>query len=164
MTMDSAKSIANSMVRKKKEEIQILKKEIGQIVKDEYLKSVPNSVLISFEEHKNYMKSNSYIYLQGAGFTNDQVQLFEDVPSQVNSIYFVVPEKISKKVQLLINKQKTKQEEVERLFKSIKNALISLRTFKAIRLHFPEASEHLPGQDKPMLPAINLDVIRQQLQ
>lgn len=162
ITNQLAEEIAKAMVAKKEESLKNLKGEISKKVSDEILRLVPKGIQELYAKFPKYFRTTSSIQLTGNGCNYEWISLDQDIPVQ-NTNYFNPEPKFAKDIILLINKKDKFKKELEELKLSIENALKQLRTFKNVRESFPEAAEFLPPDGKPMLPALNLDIIRKNL-
>lgn len=162
ITQQLAKDISKSMLAKKNEKLAELRKNISETTREEILKDVPEKVLYFYEEYPNFVATTSYVYLNGNGCNRECVSI-KPIPHKGGTLHKDVTPEFGAVITKLINKESKLRNEIYDLGKSIENALIQLRTFKNVRASFPEAAQYLPPDDKPLLPALNLDIIRQQL-
>lgn len=162
ITNQLAEEIAKSMTAKKKEDLKKLEDEISEKTIAEISRLAPKGIQELYEKFPKYFRTTSAVQLTGNGCNYEWVTLNKDVPVQ-NTSYFHPEPEFGKAIILLINKKDKFKKEINALESSIENALKQLRTFKNVIASFPEAAEFLPPDGKPMLPALNLDIIRQQL-
>jgi hypothetical protein len=160
ITNDLAESIAKTMTAKQSQTIEELKSKQKQITLDYIMKGIPKEVKELFDKNSKYLNYNSGVRFWGNGCQGLYVNIGKHPTDGLN----ITPEpEFAKELVKLDNAIQKKQDALYELKQSIENALKAMRTFKRVRVDFPEAGEFLPPDGKSMLPAINLSSIRQQL-
>lgn len=163
ITNEMAEQIAKAMTSEKLEAIKKLESEISEKTREEVLKTIPKEVKDFFKKFPEWTQRDGSVRLNGNGCDHERVRV-ETVPSKNNgTVYHNPSNEFASEILKLINKRDKLKNDLSTLKKSIENALKQLRTFKKIREAFPEAAEFLPKDNAPMLPCINLDVIRKNL-
>lgn len=157
-----AESVAKQMTDVLLEEIQIKKDEIAEIVKTDYLATVPNEVKEFFKIHPKWVESGRYIYFEGVGLKYSCANLDNYIP-QYNQNTIKISDESAAKVAKLQNDIKDLESKHKRLYKNTLEILLNLKTDKKIREQFPAAIEYLPKDSEPFVPMLPIKDVMAEL-
>lgn len=160
-----ATQIAKELTANRLQEIEKLGNEISALVRAEYKKTIPQTVLRLFAKEPSYFRKTTSLRLYGNGFSGKPVSFKEALPDSDSDKWETilnVDTELGKKLAALVNKREKMVEERETLRKEIESALLTLRSFKAIQDNFPEAIPFLPKSNSAAL-IPNLTGIRKKL-
>lgn len=163
ITKDIAKRVSEAMVSEKRKEAKELDIKFKSEVRKIALEKIPIKVIIMFEgEHKDYIETSSHVILDGHGFSRRWVSI-ERIPSKGNNTVELTKEQ-GEKLWKAENKKKEAEQKVDELELEIYNALYySLKTYKNVEKHFPEAYNYLPQLSTSTALSVNLDWLRQKV-
>lgn len=157
-----AENIAEKMTGKLLDEIDLKKNTISDIVKAEYLGTVPDQVRELFKTHSKWIESGKYIYFEGVGLKSSCATLSEYVP-QYNQTRIILSEESAVKVAKLQDEIIDLQRKHKRLYKNTLEILLNLKTYKKIEDQFPAAAEYLPNLSDPLVPMLPIKDVMAEL-
>ena len=160
ITKELASSIAEQLLKPKKEAITALKKERKDIVSDLYFNELPVEIRKAFEKYPAYFSRQSSVRIHGPGFGYECYELSKSLPQIDHSLS--VDEKTGNVIKKLSNKIEKLQQEYRVMESEIENALLALRTYKNVEKEFPEAASYLPEKHTTAL-IVNISSIREKL-
>lgn len=167
ITKELAENISMFLVKKKREELALVVDKLNLSLIDLYKSRYTPKEVIDFDQKfPGYVRKKSSFYLNGNGFRHDYIDLGGNsfiVNPEIGTILEPTPQE-AKDIQKKQRSISVERKQINDLQSSIYNALLSLKTFKAVRENFPEAAELLPAESNPsLLPSLNLSSIREQL-
>lgn len=167
ITKQIAEEVAKAMTAEKAKNVTDLKDRFKQSVEEIALLRVPETVTKLFKDSslRAYISQSDYVYLHSHGFNFRGVRLKNPVPVNKgqNSLELTALE--GKFLWNLEKEYKKAEEGLEELTQEIYFTLLhTLKTYKKVQDHFPEAFEHLPKVGTPTSLAINLDALRHKIQ
>lgn len=164
MSISKEKSLqfANILLAKKQKKVNELEKFVSNLVRTEYMKTLPKEVLKAFEDAilAPYINTVSAISLVGNGF-NWNHKSVEKMPKAkgTNSVW-----QPSKQVAERIKKHDNSLDALKKDLKDsrakLQLAIFGLRTPKRILEVFPELESELGSLEKPQTAVINVKEIR----
>lgn len=163
ITKQIAEDVSKAMTAEKRKAATELEIAFKDEVRKTALSRLPKKVIELFEsEFKPYMKRTGYAKLCGNGFNYNTVY-FSDIPTNDNNS-LVLTEEEGEKLSKMEWSYKNSKDEVKKLEEKIFNALyFTLKSYKNVEAHFPEAYEHLPKLSTSTALTINLDKLRQEI-
>jgi flagellar motor component MotA len=166
VTIDLINQIVDKLMIPHEEVVVKMELELKKICVEEHMKFVPKEVLKLFRDDKlrQFVNKNSYIRLTNE-FNCKHVYINEiekhGVPSIEDKYYLEIEdEKTFKKLMLLTNGIDDKYSQMSKLKQDIENTLRSLKSYKNIQAHFPEAAYYLPKQGGCTAIAVNMEDLR----
>jgi len=157
-----AETISKKLAKPAIDKATNLKKDYHNIIKEEYMKTIPEPVLLMFEEYPKYIVRSSSIKL-GWTYSYDTVWLDKSVPQTEAGAYFTPKGNAIDKITKAKHAKEKAQEEADELEAKIYTTLINLGTFKEVEKHFPEAFAYLPKKDQCTAISINVEALRNEL-
>jgi len=161
ITKEIAHATAVSLLSKKKDKLEGLKKQLQDKVTEAVRKTIPADVLEVFSEHPCYFKVNSQTRLVGSGFGYDYFSLNQTLP-KTDAHNPKIEEKEASKIVALHNKIEEAEKEYKRLRTEIEVALFAFRTYANVEKEFPEAFALLPTKVSQAV-MVNISSIRSQI-
>ena len=165
ITKQIAEDTAKAMTAEKANEVKKLKGEFKEAVRQVALLRVPEAVKAfhSEKEFEPYVNMQSYFNLCGHGFEYKGVYV-EDIPWNCD------PNRLDLSLEegkLLWDMEKA-YENADKKTKELKSQIFvalyeTLKTYKKVEEHFPEAFVHLPKLSTSTALSINLDALRQKI-
>lgn len=163
ITKQIANDVTRSLMREKNETLKSMKNEFSEMVRNQYLKGIPKEIQEFFEKHRGFAKNSCTVYLTAHGFNRKNVSI-KEAPGCMSHPSISLDAKTGDKLFKFDSKIETMNKENDELFTSIENALLNLKTFKAVEKEFPEAVPFLPkyvGVSTALV--VNLSSIREKL-
>jgi hypothetical protein len=162
ITKEIASAVAKELVQPKQEEKMVLQALLKDHLRNYFLTTIPEDVLIEFHKNPNYFNTTHSIRIQGEGITDsyNYYSIGEELPYSRKTDRVLLPPKVAAAAVKLIDAIKDKKYEIEKLIKEIEVALYNLRTYKNVENEFPEAFKRLPPTPLTTALAINLKDIR----
>lgn len=160
ITKELAEQVAFKMTVEKKKEVEFLRKELQDYIRNYAISLLPKEVLKMFKSHPEYFSKQSNIQFVGNGFHYDSFYFGDSLPIKDAR---TLPDNTTAKAVLSIkNKLDIKEKEVRCLNSEIANALYNLRTYSNVEKNFNEAFAFLPKVKNESL-IVNVDSIRKKL-
>ncbi len=166
ITKQIAENTAKAMTAEKAKEAEALKLEFREIVRAVALKRVPEAVQALYRENefKPYLITREYFALNGHGFSYRGAYTDQEIPWSGKSNALELSREEGKILWELEKNYKKAEDRVLELRDEIEVALYdTLRTYKKVQEHFPEAFEYLPKLSSSTALSINLDTLRQKI-
>jgi len=166
ITKDLINQIVNKLMIPHDEAKVKMELELKKICVEEHMKFIPKEVLKLFRDDKlrQFVKRDNYIRLTSEfNYRNVYINEIEKygVPSIEDKYYLEISdEKTHKKLMTLKNSIDDKYSQMSKLRQDIENTLRSLRTYKNIQTHFPEAAYYLPKDGGCTAIAVNMEDLR----
>lgn len=163
ISQDNAQAIANKMTEAKQKKVSELYDDYINAVKEAYEMQLPKEVMAFFQKFPSYCETTTSIKLDSHGFNREYVGIKGALPSTTGySAELDLNAKLADRLNKLRNKWDAATKAYKKLNLDIKTALLSLKTYKAIRENFPEAVPFLPERETMAL-AVNFSEIRKEL-
>lgn len=166
ITKQIAEDTAKAMTAEKANEVKKLKGEFKEAVRQVALLRVPEAVKAfhAEKEFEPYVNMQSYFSLCGHGFEYKGVYV-EDIPwncGQGNRL------DLSKEEGKLLWDMEKAYKNADKKTKELESQIFvalyeTLKTYKKVEEHFPEAYQHLPKLSGVTALSINLDALRQKI-
>ena len=166
ITKQIAEDVSKAMTAEKRKAANELKEKFQVIVTAMAFERVPESVqtLFGHVDTKRYIANRGECQLTGGGFDYRWVNFTSPIPFQDNSNCLTLNEAQGRLLWRLEDDYKKAKEEVDNLKDEIYVTLLyTLKTFKKVEEHFPEAFVHLPKLSGVTALSINLDALRQKI-
>lgn len=166
ITKQIAEDVSRAMTAEKRKAANELKEKFQQVVSEMAFERVPESVqtLFGTPDTRRYIVQRDSCQLTGGGFDYKWVNFPTPIPFQDNNNCLTLNEAQGRLLWRLEDSYKKAKLEVDNLKDEIYITLLyTLKTFKKVQDHFPEAFEHLPKVGTPTSLAINLDALRQKI-
>ena len=165
ITKSIAENVAIAMTKQKQDEITKVGREMADIVQDYVVKCLPKEVKSFYKSHPKWVNKSSFFVVRGVGIGYYINQETDELPIQNHDKIVVLPDSEAVKYMALFNRKKDLKDEVSALVADIKNALLTMRTYKRIEEQWPEAFALIPKDEakKPTGVAINLSDIKKRL-
>lgn len=166
ITKQIAEDVSKAMTVEKVKEVELLKARFKAAVTRVALKRVPNVVqgLFVETELKPYFNTRNYFALKDQGFHLTGVYADQDIPWHGGSNVLELSQEEGTFLWNFEKEYKTADLKVQELREEIEVTLYhTLRTYKKVQDHFPEAFEHLPKLSGVTALSINLDALRQKI-
>lgn len=154
LTKSMAEDVAKDMTQKIKNDIAAKEDQKAEIVKEVYLKTVPQKVKDFFAEFPKWTSTHSYIRFEGVGVKYECMHLGVQLPMYDNTT-ILLDEETSNKIEAINREISDLKKKHQRLYKNTLEILLNLKTYKKITEQFPIAVDYLPqsnGNLVPMLP------------
>ena len=166
ITKQIAEEVAKAMTAEKAKNVADLKGLFTKTVEEIALTKIPEAILKIIQDPNlcRYLQLTDYVHLNDYGFHYKGVCLEEAIPCTQRNSVLSLTENEGKLLWNLEQKYKKAKKEVEDLHQEIYFTLLhTLKTYKKVQDHFPEAFEHLPKVGTPTSLAINLDALRHKI-
>lgn len=166
ITKQIAEDTAKAMTAEKVKEAELLKARFKAAVTRVALKRVPEAIQALYRENefKPYLISRNYFSLHGHGFSYRGVYADQDIPWHGGSNVLELSQEEGTALWNFEKEYKTADLKVQELREEIEVTLYhTLRTYKKVQDHFPEAFVHLPKLSGVTALSINLDALRQKI-
>ena len=162
ISKNKATEVATQLLSKKKQVVNDSLEKFSEYVYECWHKSLPVQVRDCFRDYPEHFNSGSTMYLNGNGFNHFGFNTPKGKYAiyKGTACYVQLLPKEAEKAKQLQNDWIDKNKEYSNNVIKIEAALFSLRSFKAIEKHFPEAMKYLPNVVKNEV-AINFDELRQ---
>lgn len=162
ITKEVAEQVAKNLIEPKVQEKAKLSQLLTNHLRDYYLTTIPEDVLIEFHKNKDYFSTCYSIRIQGEGVSDAYTyySIGEELPTSNKKDRIQLPPKTAEKAVKLIDSIRDKKTEIEKLSREIQIALYNLRTYKNVETEFPEAFKYLPEAKVNTALAINIKDIR----
>lgn len=161
ITIYKSEQVAGKLTEHIKKQMINIDKEFSGIVNEYIEKNTPDKVVECFKSNPEYFAKGDYnsVYFNGQHIGYSRII----TPIKYNANCVEVGDgKVGNKLVRIKQRQEKLEQKRDQLFREIKGALLSLRTYKKISEQFPEAVEYLDEPVKNEL-VVNLDSIRKQL-
>jgi hypothetical protein len=168
ITKQIAEDTAKAMTAEKAKEAAALKLKFQQAVMNIAWERVPQEVqnlyASNITNHKNYIVTRREFQLIGYGFDYKWVYVPEPIPFRDCENVVKLSKEEGDLLWQLEKTYKTAEKVVSELKLEIQVTLCdTLRTYKKVEEHFPEAFVHLPKLSTSTALSINLDALRQKI-
>lgn len=162
ISKDKSLQFANILLAKKKKKVDELEKFVSNLVRSEYMKTLPKEVLEAFESKslKPYINTTSSVSLVGNGFNWNHIAV-ERMPhiEQCNTVW--QPNKaLAERIKKHDDNLSTLKKDLKDSRFKLQAAIFGLRTPKRILEVFPELESELGSLEKPTTAIINVKEIR----
>ena len=167
ITKQIAEDTAKAMTAEKRKAANDLKSIFEMAVSDIAWERVPDCIrdMSLADSTKNYIVKRAECQLHGNGFEFKWVNFPSPIPFKYNESLLNLSSAEGKVLWNLENDYKKAKQDVDNLKEEIYITLLyTLKTFKKVQDHFPEAYEFLPKTETPTSLAINLDALRHKIQ
>lgn len=165
ITKQIAEDVSKAMTAEKRKAANELKDRFRDAVRNAALSRVPKQVVELFNnsEVRPYMNYNNSVQLSGNGFNYKWVTISE-IPYKGNSCGLDITSEEGKTLWEMDHAYKQAEDEAKELEREIFTALYAtLKTYKNVEKHFPEAFEHLPKLSSRTALSINVDALRKKI-
>lgn len=164
ITKQIAADVAKKLLSKKNDELSEMQKQLSAKALEFYLETVPSDVLNLYKKEPSYMQSASSITLRGYGFSTENIYFGKNAPSKSQySAYADLSQEANKTLRSLKDKVSDFKKEYDKTRIELEAALFSLRTYKNVEIHLPEATPFLPKKNDCTSLAINFDDLRNKI-
>ena len=165
ITKQIAEDVSKAMTADKRNAAKELKDKFREAVRNAALSRIPNQVVELFNnsEIRPYMDQKNSVKLIGNGFNYKWVSISE-VPHKSGDSCLELFIEEGKTLWEMERAYNLAEDEVKELDLEIYTALYAtLKTYKNVEKHFPEAFEHLPKLSASTAISVNLDTLRQKI-
>lgn len=158
ITIYNAEQIATKLTEKNEKSIKDVRDKMKELIIDYCVKSTPESIKLAFKSNPKYFDNVTANIHYGHSWFGcfDTTCPNEDYNVSIND------DVIGNKLIKLKNKQDKLKSEKSKLWNEIKNALLSLRTYKKISEQLPEAAPFLETKENTSV-MLNLSELRNKL-
>jgi hypothetical protein len=168
ITKQIAENTAKAMTEVKAKEAAALKLKFQQAVAniawDRVPQQIQNIYASTIDHHKNYIVTRREFQLIGYGFDYKWVYIPESIPFKDCENVLKLSKEEGELLWDLEKSYKKAEKVVNELKLEIQVTLCdTLRTYKKVQEHFPEAFEYLPKLSTSTALSINLDALRQKI-
>jgi len=160
ITKQIAEDIVDKLLAKLTDHQKEIDKELGDILREESMKLVPEEVIELFSKSPKYFKTTSSGYLTFLGRTIYAYGSKSFISAGESNLSVEDP-KIASKIEALENERIDLEKKIKSLRQEFTATIIKLGTTNKIIEHFPEAVPFLP--EESLVPAINLTDTRNKL-
>lgn len=164
ITQDTAKQIAIDLTKALKAKVDQQHKQLKAIMFDIMDKRTPSVIKQAQKDHPSYFDTISTVYIQGKGFTRQNISTGEKFISCSGNYSTTI--EITDQEHKVLWPAYIKYEALDKQYSDLKhtisNTLYQLRTHAAITKNFPEAVEFLPSPTSTSL-TVPINDIRKQL-
>lgn len=168
ITKQIAEDVSKAMTATHRSNAKQLQSEFKDKVREIAVKRVPQQVMELFENSEGvnpYISTTNSVRLYGHGFDGNWISTQKDFPHKSMCTANIELSKNEGQMlwELETNYKKAK-DRVDQLQDEIYNALYcTLKSYKNVEKHFPEAYEHLPRLSTSTALTINLDKLRKKI-
>jgi len=166
VTKDLINQIVNKLMIPHNEVVVKMELELKKICVEEHMKFVPKEVLKLFRDDKlrQHISRDDCIRLNHEfDYKHVYINRIEKhgVPVVDSKFYLEITDiETRKKLMALKNGIDDKHDQISKLRQDIENTLRSLRSYKNIQAHFPEAAYYLPKNGGCTAIAVNMEDLR----
>jgi hypothetical protein len=165
ISKDLAMKVAKQMTAKAYEKAEALEKVFASLVKEAYLKTIPQQVVNVFSSFPDYFQTSDSINLDGHGFHRESIEISGEVICNMGD-YAKIP--LTKEAALpLLKAHREWQKAVDdadKLRNETRVALIQLGTIPKIRESLPQAMPFLPSEANHMALVPNYKSLQKKLE
>jgi hypothetical protein len=156
----NANGLVKFLLKKRDEEVNKAKKELGDYVEQLAYSRIPTTVISLYREHPKYLKTACSVQVSGFGFEYKTFSTTNYFPSQVGSNFQVVlVEGEVERLRILDHKYEDLLKEKKLLSDELLTLIFSLRTYRKILEVIPESKQFLQELGSiSLVPAVNSDV------
>jgi len=159
ITKTKAAEVARKLTCKKAEQLQKISAELGEEFTKMYVSALHPELLKTFRKFPSYFNCRADFQVSGNGLAHEWVNIASALPCSGKG--FAPDEAQAKVIREFLDNITAIGKELRELRRDIEATLWSLRSYKKIREHLPEAAPFL--DDAPMALAINFSHLRQRL-
>jgi len=164
ITKTQAAEMAAKMLEKSYEGINKKRKVLDDFVEKLYLATVPSEVLEFSKKFRSYVNTRGGISLKGTGLNYTWFSFVKSLPSDSTSSSVVISDEDAAYIVKCLDSISDAKNRVEKVEKDLTATILSFRTDKNIREHFPKAAPFLPKEKPAGTVAINVSDIEARLE